>query len=190
MRANPQRRSPGRWLELVTDVANEKDVGPDSFRNVCLIKIVENPAVAPHATHCHPASHGKIITACFVGPAQNSNHNLWPQIDTASRHSANPVHTQLPPPNLNHNLETTSLLERTRHGRGCQSEQHTALSNACPFPKLRQECTQSHLGLRVAEELGNESPQLPCDSCHVEENQSRVHSRPVKRLLDVRGGDT
>ena len=32
-------------FELVTDVANEEDVGPDSLWSVCLIKRVENPAV-------------------------------------------------------------------------------------------------------------------------------------------------
>ena len=37
--------SPRRWLELVTDMANEKDVGPDSLRGVCLIERVEDPAV-------------------------------------------------------------------------------------------------------------------------------------------------
>ena len=117
--------------------------------------------------------------------------------------SASPVRTQLPRPSRqrraghrtsNHNLEATLHLERTRelHERGRQSvaeqkrRQHPALSNACVFTRLRQECTQSQLlGLRVTEEMGNESPQLPCDSCLVEENQSRVQSRPVKRLLDV-----
>ena len=29
--------SPRRWLELVTDMANEKDVGPACLRGVCLI---------------------------------------------------------------------------------------------------------------------------------------------------------
>ena len=38
-------RSPRRWLELVTDVSNEEDVGRDSLRSVCLIERVENPAV-------------------------------------------------------------------------------------------------------------------------------------------------
>ena len=37
--------SPRRWLELVTDVASEKDVGPDSLRGLCLIERVEDPAV-------------------------------------------------------------------------------------------------------------------------------------------------
>ena len=37
--------SPRWWLELVTDMANEKDVGPDLLRSVCLIKRVEDPAV-------------------------------------------------------------------------------------------------------------------------------------------------
>ena len=34
-----------RWLELVTDMAHEKDVGPDRLWSVCLIKRVEDPAV-------------------------------------------------------------------------------------------------------------------------------------------------
>ena len=34
-----------RRLELVTDVANEKDVGPNRLRGVCLIERVEDPAV-------------------------------------------------------------------------------------------------------------------------------------------------
>ena len=31
--------------ELVTDVANEKDVGPDSLRIVCIIERVKDPPV-------------------------------------------------------------------------------------------------------------------------------------------------
>ena len=38
-------RSPRRWLELVTNVSNEEDVGPDSLRRVCLIEAVEYPTV-------------------------------------------------------------------------------------------------------------------------------------------------
>ena len=37
--------TPRRRLELVTDMANEKDVGPDRLRGVCLIERVEHPAV-------------------------------------------------------------------------------------------------------------------------------------------------
>ena len=37
--------SPKQWLELVTDMANEKDVGRDCLRCVCLIERVEDPAV-------------------------------------------------------------------------------------------------------------------------------------------------
>ena len=39
------QKSPRRWLELVTDVANEKDAGPDSLRSVCLVERVKDPAV-------------------------------------------------------------------------------------------------------------------------------------------------
>ena len=38
-------RSPRRWLEELTDVPNEEDVGSDSLRRVSLIKGVEDPAV-------------------------------------------------------------------------------------------------------------------------------------------------
>ena len=42
---------------MVTDVANEEDVGPDSLRSVCLIDMVENPAAEPAQRHqarrCH-----------------------------------------------------------------------------------------------------------------------------------------
>ena len=37
--------SPRWWLELVTDMANEKDVGPDCLRGVGFIERVEDPAV-------------------------------------------------------------------------------------------------------------------------------------------------
>ena len=37
--------SPRWWLELVTDLANEKGVGPGSLRGVGFIERVEDPAV-------------------------------------------------------------------------------------------------------------------------------------------------
>ena len=43
------RRSPRRWLELVTDVTNEEDMGTDSVRSVGLIKRVEKPICAEQA---------------------------------------------------------------------------------------------------------------------------------------------
>ena len=39
------RRTPRRWLELVTDMANEKDVGADCLRGVGFIERVEDPGV-------------------------------------------------------------------------------------------------------------------------------------------------
>ena len=121
------------------------------------------------------------ITADFEDPTPNSNRNLWPKLPLHPERSASPVRTQLPQPSRQrraghrtsyHNLETTSHLWRTRglHGRMRQREdqqkrrQHPVLSNVSVVQRLRQECTQLHLGLRVTEEMGKESPQLPCDS--------------------------
>ena len=111
------------------------------------------------------------ITTEIEDPTPNSNRNLWPQTATASRTQPS-RQRKAGHRTSNHNLETTSHLWRTRglHGRMRQREdqqkrqQHPVLSNVSVVQRLRQECTQLHLGLRVTEEMGKESPQLPCDS--------------------------
>ena len=40
-----RKSCPRRWLELVTNVTNEEDMGPGSLRSVCLIERVENSVV-------------------------------------------------------------------------------------------------------------------------------------------------
>ena len=44
-RGNVEHNPDASQLELVTDVANEKDVGPNRLRVVCLIESVEDPPV-------------------------------------------------------------------------------------------------------------------------------------------------